>query len=138
MERIAIVVFLSVLLSLGLTSGAFSAQGGGHFGGGHSFGGGHFGDGHFLGGGHFHGGFGGFHHGSRVFIGGSFPFPYYFPYYSYYYPYYYPYAVSESPVYVEPAQPYYWYFCEDAQAYYPYVTSCPGGWTKVVPAPAQG
>jgi hypothetical protein len=75
-----------------------------------------------------------------VFIGGSFIFPFYAPYA--YAPYaYYPYAVrqypvySEPPAYVEPAQPSYWYFCPDAQAYYPYVTSCPGGWTKVVPTP---
>ena len=117
MNRLIIIVFMSVLLSLGLTSGAFGAPGGGHFGGGH-----------------FHNGFGHFHHGPRVFIGGSLFFPFYSPYY---YPYDYPYAVSEPPVYVEPAQPSYWYFCQDAQAYYPYVTSCPGGWLKVVPAPPQ-
>ena len=27
----------------------------------------------------------------------------------------------------------FWYFCEGAQAYYPYVRECPGGWMKVVP-----
>lgn len=27
----------------------------------------------------------------------------------------------------------YWYFCEAANAYYPYVSTCPGGW-KPVPA----
>ena len=37
--------------------------------------------------------------------------------------------------YSEPAQPSYWYYCRDSQGYYPYVTSCPGGWTKVVPTP---
>jgi hypothetical protein len=35
-----------------------------------------------------------------------------------------------------PAQPYYWYFCEPAGAYYPYVKECPSGWVKVSPQPA--
>ena len=30
-------------------------------------------------------------------------------------------------------QPYYWYFCQDPQGYYPYVKNCPGGWMQVVP-----
>lgn len=29
----------------------------------------------------------------------------------------------------------YWYFCEAAQAYWPYVKECPGGWQRVVPQP---
>jgi hypothetical protein len=75
-----------------------------------------------------------------VFIGGSFVFPYYYPYS--YYPYA-PYGVSEFPAYVDPEQPSYpappsyWYFCQDAQAYYPYVTSCAGGWSTVIPAPPR-
>ncbi len=28
-----------------------------------------------------------------------------------------------------------WYYCASAQNYYPYVTSCPEGWTPVVPQP---
>jgi hypothetical protein len=32
-----------------------------------------------------------------------------------------------------PAQ--YWYYCEEARAYYPYVRECPGGWMTVVPQP---
>jgi hypothetical protein len=42
---------------------------------------------------------------------------------------------QEQPVYVqpEPEEPYYWYYCQDPQGYYPYVKSCPGGWMKVVP-----
>lgn len=32
-------------------------------------------------------------------------------------------------------QPYYWYFCSESKAYYPYVKQCPGGWLKVVPSP---
>ena len=86
----------------------------------------------------------------QVAIGFGFPYPY--PYYGYYpfpygygYPYYYPYAYSypyynsyryDPPtVYVESEQPFYWYFCRDSETYYPYVTSCPGGWTKVIPTP---
>lgn len=46
-------------------------------------------------------------------------------------------------VYVEQPQVYsqaapnnnYWYFCETAQAYWPYVKECPGGWQRVVPQP---
>jgi hypothetical protein len=41
---------------------------------------------------------------------------------------------QEPPVYVQPEEePYYWYYCQDPQGYYPYVRSCPGGWMKVVP-----
>jgi hypothetical protein len=53
-----------------------------------------------------------------------------------------PVVVQQSPpVYVQPApQPegsYYWYYCQSAQGYYPYVQQCPTGWTKVSPSPAQ-
>jgi hypothetical protein len=30
----------------------------------------------------------------------------------------------------------YWYYCQESKTYYPYVKQCPGGWLKVVPAPA--
>jgi hypothetical protein len=42
---------------------------------------------------------------------------------------------QDPPVYVQPEQeePYYWYYCQDPQGYYPYVRNCPGGWMKVVP-----
>lgn len=30
-----------------------------------------------------------------------------------------------------------WYHCNSPQGYYPYVTSCPGGWTTVPAAPPQ-
>ncbi len=49
------------------------------------------------------------------------------------------------PVYVQPAPAYapgvapspvpYWYFCAAANAYYPYVASCPGGWQAVLATP---
>ena len=34
-----------------------------------------------------------------------------------------------------PAPDAYWYYCNAAGAYYPYVKDCPGGWMQVVPAP---
>ena len=49
---------------------------------------------------------------------------------------YYPSGMTEAPpADSEPAQPqpYYWYYCQDPQGYYPYVKSCPGGWIEVVP-----
>jgi hypothetical protein len=39
-----------------------------------------------------------------------------------------------TPVYVQPPpQPTYWYYCESAQTYYPYIQQCPDGWLEVVP-----
>jgi hypothetical protein len=35
--------------------------------------------------------------------------------------------------YPEPAAPQYWYYCDSAGAYYPYVAECPEGWQPVVP-----
>lgn len=32
-----------------------------------------------------------------------------------------------------PAPVQYWYYCPSVQAYYPYVSACPEGWTPVVP-----
>jgi hypothetical protein len=41
---------------------------------------------------------------------------------------------APAPVYVQqPPAPTYWYYCADAQAYYPYVQQCRGGWLTVVP-----
>src|SRR5512133_2231681 len=86
-----------------------------------------------------HGGHGG-HVGIGVWLGpGWWGVPVY-P--SYYYPYYQepPIIIQQQPEeYVQPApqeaQPNYWYYCRDAQGYYPYVQRCPGGWMKVVPTP---
>jgi hypothetical protein len=53
-----------------------------------------------------------------------------------------PVVIQQAPPAVSPApQPeQYWYYCQDSQAYYPYVKECPRGWMKVVPQaqpPAQ-
>ncbi len=47
------------------------------------------------------------------------------------YPYPEPYVVPAPPA--PPVAQGYWYYCPSAQAYYPYVAACPGGWTTVVP-----
>lgn len=93
------------------------------------------------------------HHrgGPRVSVGFYVGAPYYPYYYSpyYYRPYYYPPVVvvpASPPVYIEQAQPApqaapqqppagWWYYCAEAQAYYPYVKQCPGGWQQVAPQP---
>ncbi len=62
----------------------------------------------------------------------------------YYYPYYPP-VVMAAPaqVYVPPstaqmpAPAYFWYFCPQSNAYYPYVSGCPGGWQAVSPTPPE-
>jgi len=69
------------------------------------------------------------------------------PYYPYPYPAYAPPIVvappAPPPVYIEqqPAVPQlapgYWYYCNEAQAYYPYVKQCPGPWQQVAPQPPQ-
>lgn len=63
-------------------------------------------------------------------------------------PYYPPLVVvpSAPPVYIErgsaPSVPDlpagYWYYCADAQAYYPYVKECRGAWQQVAPPASQG
>ncbi|MEJ2687080.1 MAG: hypothetical protein P8124_07685 [Gammaproteobacteria bacterium] len=67
--------------------------------------------------------------------------PYWGPPPAYYYnP---PVIVTQPPpptVYISPERehkPYYWYYCESAKRYYPYVKQCPGGWMKVVPHEPQ-
>jgi len=50
-----------------------------------------------------------------------------------------PVVVTPPPVvYVQPAPqaPFFWYYCENPQGYYPYVQQCPGGWRPVAPTPA--
>jgi hypothetical protein len=79
-------------------------------------------------------------------LGAPYYDPYYYPYY-YPDPYYYPPRVvvvpQSPPTYVERDDPQeqeapasaYWYYCQDAKAYYPYVKQCPGGWQRVSPTP---
>ena len=54
------------------------------------------------------------------------------------YPYAPIYAIADAPVYtpvlaLPPMQ--YWYFCAASRTYYPYVSSCRGGWTAVPATP---
>lgn len=43
----------------------------------------------------------------------------------------------QAPVYIEqapvPSSNQYWYFCQQANAYYPQVPDCPDGWIRVPP-----
>jgi hypothetical protein len=92
------------------------------------------------------------HHNS-VHFGFSFGFPGYWGYPApYYYPPAYPYygypqygQAAGPETYVEQAAPpappqsqtQWWYYCAEANAYYPYVRECAGGWQRVAPAPGQ-
>lgn len=42
---------------------------------------------------------------------------------------------APSPSAVPVLDPGYWYYCNEAGAYYPYVRTCPGDWVKVAPQP---
>ena len=135
MKRMIAVVVAGLFLLGAAVSADARGRGGG--GGGH---GGHGGGSH---GGRFHG-----HHfsghgfrGSVVIGTGVWLGPYWSPYW---YPPYYPYdpyetvpVVAEPQTYIQPSPaPSYWYYCEEAKAYYPYVQQCPGGWLTVVPPAA--
>ena len=92
---------------------------------------------------------GGFHHhrhpGFGLYLGLPLWPRYYNPYP--YYPYYPPAIVTvprSPPVYIERSPPVneqlttgYWYYCDNPQGYYPYVTDCPTGWRQVDPIPPQ-
>ncbi len=68
------------------------------------------------------------------YVGGYYGYPYY------YYPAYYPspYYDEAVPLYPpEPADPY-WYYCRAANAYYPYVQACPGGWERYLAGSPSG
>jgi hypothetical protein len=68
------------------------------------------------------------------------------PYYS---PQYFPPPVIDAPpgapLYIEQGDEQatpdsvqqYWYYCREANAYYPYVGECPEGWQRVAPQPSQ-
>jgi hypothetical protein len=58
------------------------------------------------------------------------------------YPYPSPWAPAEvnlMPMPIEPPMPpaQFWYYCEAARNYYPYVSRCPGDWTPVPAAPGS-
>ena len=51
-----------------------------------------------------------------------------------------PVVVERQPVVVQslppgPAPQSFWYYCRNPAGYYPYVTTCPGGWTPVPATP---
>jgi len=79
------------------------------------------------------------HRGPRVFISPRLVVPFGAYWKPYWEPYPSPPVVIAPPprVYVEPSlpPPQYWYYCDAAQAYYPYVQQCPGGWRQVLPTP---
>lgn len=132
-------LLILAVLGMAFSSGAFAR---GHYGGGHY--GGHYGGGHYYG--HSHVGvglyFGGPYWGGYGWPGywGGYPPAYYD--YGYGYP-----AYSAAPArYVEqeqsatPAQPPPagngdWYYCSAQDKYYPYVKSCPSGWSHIPAVP---
>ena len=137
MKRLTTACLAIVLAGLMTISPVWAHGGGGHGGGFGGGGGGHYGGGYY-------GGYRGGYYGGIGIYGlglGYYGWPYYSPYYAY------PPAVvtvpASPPVYIEqgggqPApqsQSNYWYYCADAQAYYPYVKECPGGWQQVSPQP---
>lgn len=101
--------------------------------------------------GHHHGGYRGSSYG--FYFGAAYPYWGYRTYVPppHYYGYYPPYGYYDGPRYIAaPSQPAvyiernevvsaaddgaaYWYYCRDAEAYFPYVKQCPGGWERQVP-----
>lgn len=84
-----------------------------------------------------------------VYVGAPLIYPPHYPYPPYWPRVYVPLAplmVMPPPVYIEqqnaPAaaptlEPGYWYYCHEAQAYFPEVKQCLGMWQKVAPQPSQ-
>lgn len=86
-------------------------------------------------------------HRSHIYFGLSFgpywlgPSPWYYPA-----PAYYPPVVIErerAPIIIQQPTPTappaaFWYYCRSANAYYPYVRSCPSGWEAVPAQPPAG
>jgi len=126
---------LLILPSVSEAQGRFGVHGGGRgysggHGGGSGYHGGYYG-GHYRG--HYHWGY---HRGHYTHWGFGFywGFPIVgWPYWGW--PYYPPVAIEAPALYSAPGEqpPYYWYYCQDPQGYYPYVKSCPSGWIRVVP-----
>jgi len=120
-----------------------SRGGAGWHGGGYGWHGGGYG---WHGGGYgWHGGGwrGGLYIGVNPFWGWGWPYDYGYGYgYGYPYGYYYPQTVvvqgapaADAGLGSLPAPPVYWYYCDAAGAYYPYVRSCPAGWRPVAATP---
>jgi hypothetical protein len=89
-------------------------------------------------------GLGAQHAEARTFVAVGVGVPFYDPYYPYYYapP---PVVYAPPPVVVQPAAPAYvapqspsWYYCDNPQGYYPYVSTCTTGWRQVPAAPPPG
>ena len=145
MKQIMWALVLIGLLLVGSTLPAEVAAGGpgGGGGGARSAGGGGWHGGGPRGGGGWYGGGGGWYGGPRVFIGGGVGWWGWPGWWGAPYPYYAapPVVVQPTPMeYIQqgpaPPQQSYWYYCQNAGAYYPYVKECPGGWMQVVPQPA--
>jgi hypothetical protein len=134
---VAVFVIIAVLLFISTVPS--HADRGGHGYHGHK-GHGYRGHGHRS---HWHGGHrhGGWHRsgGVRLFISPGLVVPFGAYWRPSWEPYPYPpVVVTPAPrVYIHPAPPppQYWYYCDAAQAYYPYVQQCPGGWRAVTPTP---
>jgi hypothetical protein len=89
------------------------------------------------------------HGRARVSVGVGFGYPFWGwgPYWGPWYyppPAYYPNPIvvrSEPVTYIEQGGPAaadqgnWWYYCDAARGYYPYVKECPTGWQRVPPAP---
>ena len=127
-----IAVVVAGLFLMAAAAPAFAAGRGGGGRGGHGGAGFH--------GGRFHGHHFRGHHGFRssvviggVWLGPGYWGPYWYPPYYPYYPYEPVPVAAEPQTYIEQPGPSYWYFCEAARAYYPYVRECPGGWLTVLP-----
>lgn len=136
-------IFLTILFVIGLMAGNAHAGRPGYHGG---YGRGFYGaPGHGYYGAPRHGYYGGPWRGyyggwGRGYYGGWWPGIYWggvavagLPWYPYNY---YPQpstVVQQAPVYVQQQDDYSWYYCGNPKGYYPYISSCPSGWTKVVP-----
>jgi hypothetical protein len=85
----------------------------------------------------------GVHHQARIFAGGLVAAPAFWPWWNY--PAYqfagaYPaaplYYIEQSDEAAAPAGE--WLYCDGANAYFPYVIECPGGWRRVSPHAPSG
>jgi hypothetical protein len=111
-------LMLLVLAATALASDAAFSRGKGRSGGARSAHSGHAGGAH--------------HHArSRVFVGAAFGAPVVLPWWTYA-----PYPAPAAPVYyIEQSDlaEGEWLYCQEANAYFPYVADCAGGWQRVRP-----